>query len=76
MPPFDPTSKQAGKCEDNASKATRANNRSIKGSARPLSSPPQHRDCGTINQSQQISIELGHQGGTGEDGEEAHKEGM
>ena len=76
MPFLDPTFKQIGKHEDNASKATRANNLSDKGSARPLSTPLQHQDCGTINQFQWILIKLGRQGGTGEDEEEAHREGM
>ena len=76
MPLLNPTSKQTGKHEDNASKATKVNNLSIKGLARPLSIPLQCRDHGTINQFQWILIELGHQGGTGEDEEEAHREGM
>ena len=76
MPLLDPTSKQIGKCKDNASKATKVNNPSVKGSARPLSTPLWCRDCGTTNQFQWISIKPGHQGGTGEDEEGAHKEGM
>ena len=76
MPPLNPTSKQTGKHGDNASKVTRVNNLSIKDLARPLLTPLQCQDHGTINQFQWISIELEHQGGTGEDEEEAHKEGM
>ena len=75
-PLLDPISKQTGKREDNASKATRVNNLSIKGLARPLSIPLQHQDHGTTNQFQWTSIELGYQEGTGEGKEEAHREGM
>ena len=39
------------------------------------SQQPQRQDHGIINQSQWILIEPEHQGGTGEDGEEVHREG-
>ena len=72
----DLTSRQTGKHEDNAFKATRASSRSIKGLARPPSIPPQRRDRGTINQSQWISIELECREEIGGDEGEVCKEGM
>ena len=55
--------------------ATKVNNRSNRGLARPLLTPLQHQDCGTINPFQWTLIKPGHQGGTGEGEGEAHNEG-
>ena len=71
-----PTSRQTGKPEGNASKAIRANSHNNKVLARPLLTPLQHQDHGTINQSQWISIELECREEIGEDEEEVHREGM
>ena len=70
------TSRQTGKPEGNASKAIRASSCNDKGLARPLLTPLQCRDHGTINQSQWILIKLEHQEEIGEDEEEVRREGM
>ena len=76
MPLFDPISKPTGKCEDNASKTTKANSLNDKDLARPLSIPPPHQDHGTINQFRWILTEPEHHKGIGKDEGEVHKEGM
>ena len=76
MPLLNLTSKQTGKCKDNAFKTTKANNLSNKDLARPLSILPPYQDHGIINQFQWILIEPEHWEETGEEGEEAHKEEM
>ena len=74
LPLFDRTSRQTGRCKDNATKTTKTNNHSDKVLDRPPSILLQHRDHGTINQFPWISIELEHLEGIGEDEEEVHKE--
>ena len=73
---FDQTSRQTGKHEGNTSKATKINSNSDKVLDRPLTTPPQHQDHGTISQFPWISIELEHQEETGGGEEEVHKEEM
>ena len=72
-PPHDLTSKQPGKHEDNASKATKANSRRDKDSAKSLSTPLPFRKRGIINWSQWTSTEPEHQEETGEVKGEAHR---
>ena len=76
MPLLNPISKWTGKHEDNASKATKVNNCSARGSARPLLIPLQHQDHGTINHFQWISTVPEHLEETGEGKGGACKEGM
>ena len=68
-------SRQTGRHEDNASKETKTSNCHIKGSGRPLLTPPPRRNHGTINQSQWISTEPEHQEEIGEGEGEVHREG-
>ena len=74
LPLFDQTSRQTGRHEGNAPKATKTNSCSDKVLDRPLSILLQCRDHGTINQFPWILIELERQEETGEDKEEVHKE--
>ena len=73
---LDLTSRQTGKPEGNASRAIKASSHNNKGLAKPLLTPLQHQDHGTINQSQWILIELECREEIGEEEEEVRREGM